>query len=56
MNTEDILSGFQEFFPQPIIKDRSNNMLIAYVDYPEISSHNTNEVIKEQTQCRATLT
>ena len=24
MNTEDTLSGFQEFFLQPIIKDRSN--------------------------------
>ena len=26
-STEDILSGFQEFFLQPIIKDRSNNSL-----------------------------
>ena len=25
MNTEDTLSGFQECFYQPIIKDRSNN-------------------------------
>ena len=25
VNTEDTLSGFQEFFLQPIIKDRSNN-------------------------------
>ena len=25
VNTEDILSGFQEFFLQPIIKDRSKN-------------------------------
>ena len=24
VNTEDTLSGFQEFFLQPIIKDRSN--------------------------------
>ena len=24
MNTEDTLSGFQDFFLQPIIKDRSN--------------------------------
>ena len=27
VNTEDTLSGFQEFFLQPIIKDRSNNSL-----------------------------
>ena len=26
VNTEDTLSGFQEFFLQPIIKDRSNNV------------------------------
>ena len=25
VNTEDTLSGFQNFFLQPIIKDRSNN-------------------------------
>ena len=25
VNTEDTLSGFQEFFLQPIIKDRSNS-------------------------------
>ena len=25
VNNEDILSGFQEFFLQPIIKERSNN-------------------------------
>ena len=25
VNTEDTLSGFQEFFLQPIIKDRPNN-------------------------------
>ena len=27
VNTEDTLSGFQEFFLQPIIKDRSNTNL-----------------------------
>ena len=27
VNTEDTLSGFQEFFLQPIIKDRSKNTL-----------------------------
>ena len=26
VNTEDTLSGFQDFFLQPIIKDRSNNL------------------------------
>ena len=27
VNTEDTLSGFQEFFLQPIIKDRSNTSI-----------------------------
>ena len=29
VNTEDTLSGFQEFFLQPIIKDRSNYSFIS---------------------------
>ena len=32
MNTEDTLSGFQEFFLQPIIKDRSNNFDICLIE------------------------
>ena len=31
MNTEDTLSGFQEFFLQPIIKERSNNQISGAV-------------------------
>ena len=31
VNTEDTLSGFQEFFLQPIIKDRSNIIECVYL-------------------------
>ena len=31
MNTEDILSGFHEFFLQPIIKDWSNTNVLCEV-------------------------
>ena len=30
VNAEDILSGFQDFFHQPIMKDRSNGRGIAH--------------------------
>ena len=30
VNTEDTLSGFHEFFLQPFIKDRSNNISISF--------------------------
>ena len=30
VNTEDTLSGFQDFFLQPIIKDRSNTICALY--------------------------
>ena len=34
VNTEDTLSGFQDFFLQPIIKDRSNNDYILMKSKP----------------------
>ena len=37
VNTEETLSGFQEFFLQPIIKDWSNNTYLVYL-VPELAS------------------
>ena len=31
VNTEDTLSGFQDFFLQPVIKVRSNNITLTFV-------------------------
>ena len=39
VNTEDTLSGFQEFFLQPIIKDRSNTL--TWKEYMEKNCEET---------------
>ena len=39
VNTEDILSGFQEFFLQPIMKDRSNNESIYLAPFQFTTLH-----------------
>ena len=38
VNTEDTLSGFQEFFLQPIIKDRSNEWITKMLNWVMITS------------------
>ena len=38
VNTEDTLSGFQEFFLQPIIKDRSNTYFILITMFNYITN------------------
>ena len=40
VNTEGTLSGFQEFFLQPIIKDRPNTVEIFIMLIPAFSFHN----------------
>ena len=39
VNTEDTLSGFQEFFLHPIIKDQSNIPVVSRKKAPKIPSN-----------------
>ena len=46
MNTEDTLSGFQEFFHQPIIKDRSNTEFLLIWGSVAIIKHDIGDFEK----------
>ena len=46
VNTEDTLSAFQEYFLQPIIKDRSNNCMTCILQ----TDRHTNRQIHTETQ------
>ena len=50
VNTEGTLSGFQDFFLQPLIKDRPNNLEPELILMPEIENcDNQNTPISSRT-------
>ena len=46
VNTEDTLSGFPEFFLQPIIKDRSNDNLLSVCRYTNLDKDGIDECLE----------
>ena len=48
VKTEDTLSGFQEYFLQPIIKDRSNNCMTCIL---QIDRHTNRQIHTETQNC-----